>query len=103
MERKGVVPPPPSPQPSPRPIRNGIEKFPRVAQMFALPVSERWSVARHFTEEEREFARRMAKRMLSDERRMDMICSWDGEGDEGEANDLDVVRATIGDSDDGTV
>ena len=95
-----------SPKPEkPRKIRNGAEKYPRVHYMFTLPVGERLAVSSQFTSEEAEYSRRLARKMLMEERRLDDEIEWDSSSDEKEASTsyegLDGGR--LGESDDGTV
>ena len=79
-------------------------KYPRVMAMFKLPIGERGKMAISFTPEEEAFSRKMMKRMLNEERRLDECLSWDGEGGYG---DLERVKGIsgdkVGESDDGTV
>ena len=103
LERKGKAIPKPAEE-KPKKIRNGVEKFPRVVKMFSLPLSERWKVAKSFTEEEREFSRRLAKRMMAEERKMETFIDWDGDAEQPEPGNYDgIVGGTLGESDDGTV
>lgn len=103
LEKKGLPIPKPA-EAKPKKIRNGREKFPRVVQMFALPVGERWAVAKTFSPEEREFGKRYAKRMLMEERKMDAFIEWDGDEEPAEAACYDGMSGgTLGESDDGTV
>lgn len=85
-------------------IKGEAQKYPRVAEMFRLPVGERWAVAKDFTAEEAAYARRLAKRALSEEKRMDEICSWDGCGDETPIERYSGISGgSLGESDDGSV
>ena len=90
--------------PKPRKIRNGSIKFPRVMEMFSQPLNKRWAIAKHFTPQEQDFARRMAKRQLMEERKMDSFIDWDGGYYESELDSADdMVFDRLGESDDGTV
>ena len=79
-------------------------KYPRVMKMFELPDGKRWELAKTFTPEENAFYRKMERRILNEERRIDECLSWDGSGEYGQ---LERVKAyscdRIGDSDDGTI
>lgn len=83
--------------------------FPRVMAMFAAPIEERWKMARDFTEAEAEFSRKMQRRMLAEEKRLDYdatpcyctsACTDDDEESQGKSPFEDDP---LGDSDDGTV
>lgn len=103
LEKKGQHTPEPKEE-KPKKIRNGREKFPRVVKMFSLPVNQRWELAKTFTEEEQEFSRRMAKRLLMEERKMDSFIDWDGDLESGELGNYDgIAGGMLGESDDGTV
>lgn len=86
-------------------MRGGADKFPRVHLMFSLPMSDRWRLAKDFTKEEAEYARRLARKMLQDEWRIDDIIDWDGEDDEHQSlgSYAGIVGGRLGDSDDGTI
>lgn len=87
----------------PRKIRNGGEKFPRVVEMFSLPLDQRWELAKTFTPDEQEFSRRMAKRMLMEDRQMAMLTEWECDA-ENKYETLDGLEGgRLGESDDGTV
>ena len=85
--------------------RTPADRFPRVIEMFNLPLSERGAIAATFTKEEQEYARKIGKRMLMEERRLDAIIDWNG-GDE-DLERLERYRYTglekLGESDDGSV
>ena len=86
------------------PKKVGGEKFPRVLKMFSLPSEERWELAKTFTEEERKYAQRVAKRMLIEEKKMAMDVEWEGETPgEGVWQGGFGGDVSVGDSDDGTV
>ncbi|MGN0130714.1 MAG: hypothetical protein ACI4CE_07500 [Methanomethylophilus alvi] len=103
LEKKGLPIPKPN-EKKPKKIRNGGEKFPRVVKMFSLPMSQRWELAKTFTAEEREFSRRMEKRLLMEERKMASFIDWDGDSEPAERGSYDgIVGGTLGESDDGTV
>lgn len=79
-------------------------KYPRVMQMFELPAGKRWELAKTFTHEESAFYRKMERRMLNEERRIDECISWDGTGEYGQLERVKVYSCDrIGDSDDGTI
>lgn len=86
-------------------VRNGETKFPRVRLMFEQKSGEaRWAIAKDFTEEERNYAKRVAKKMISDENRIDAEWSWEVESDECElARERGLSGGNVGDSDDGSV
>lgn len=103
MIRKGKMPPPVQGD-RPKKIRNGGDKYPRVAQMFSLPLSERWNIAKMLTPEEMEYSRRVMKRMLTEDRKIGSIIDWDGDAECGTPASYDgLVGGTLGESDDGTV
>lgn len=103
LEKKGLSIPKPVEE-KPRKIRNGGEKFPRVVQMFSLPIEQRWELSRTFSPAEQEFCRRMAKRLLMEERKMDALIDWDGEAEAAEPASYEGLSGgTLGESDDGTV
>lgn len=104
LERKGRLPTSQN-DPKPKKVRGGPEKFPRVHQMFGLPMDKRWMLASTFSKEEAEYSRRLARKMLQDEWRMDDIIDWDGATDEGEAlgSYAGIAGGSLGDSDDGTI
>ena len=89
------------------PARISAGDHPRVLEMFSMPESERGRISELFTPEERECARRIGKRMLEAERRMDAAIAWDG----GEGWDFEggggfgrrEAADFLGDSDDGSV
>lgn len=80
-------------------------KFPRVMAMFELPLEKRWEISKTFNEEERKFCSKMMKRMLIEERRLDAVCSWDGEYEfRGTPSCWETSEPDkLGDSDDGTI
>lgn len=81
-------------------------KFPRVMEMFALPKNDgrRWEIAKDFTEEEREFARKYAKRQMALENMIDYNCACGGYGGEDEDDDSRTFdHNSLGDSDDGSI
>lgn len=91
--------------PKPSRSRCGPEKFPRVHQMFSIPAAERWALASTFTKEEAEYGRRLAKKQLQEEWKLDKIIDWDGYSEEREsAGGCDgMAGGSLGDSDDGTI
>lgn len=86
----------------PRKVRNGAEKYPRVHYMFTLPVSERAAVSSQFTPEETEYSRRLARKMLLEERRLDEEIEWDAASDDSGTYD-GIDGGSLGESDDGTI
>ena len=93
-----------SPSPEETTKRMRPEKFPRVLQMFELPIEKRYAIASTFTPEEAEYARKLAKRKLQEEMRFDQMCSWDGmEETVGLGSYEGLVGGSIGDSDDGSI
>lgn len=80
----------------------GAGGFERVKKMFSLPHSERWAIAKDFTEEERAYARRVARGQLMADDRFVREWDWNEEQDE-EAASVESSIASLGDSDDGTV
>ena len=79
--------------------RGSDTKYPRVKQLFELPISERWKLASTFTEDEMSYARRIASRKMNEDRFVDEISSW-GTGKEEEQLTDDSF---LGESDDGSV
>ena len=102
MERKAASSPSLKEE-KPRKIRNGAEKFPRVHQMLELPIERRWELTKQFTAEEREYCRRVMKRMLMEERRIESIVDWDSESEPGLGSYEGIAGGSLGESDDGTV
>lgn len=105
MAKKGTAVSSPKVEKVPR-IRTEVEKYPRVMEMFRLPQGERWRLAKEFTPEEKAYAKRLAKRDLAEERRIDQICSWDGAADEGEVRlerFAGISEGSLGESDDGSI
>ena len=102
---KGLLPPSPKVvELPPRKIRNGNLKYPRVVEMFSLPLEKRWETAKGFTPEEREFSRRMMRRMLSAEKKLDAVMDWDGENGMESLGCYDgIVGGSLGESDDGSI
>lgn len=102
--KPGVVSPIQKP-PVPTPIRPKKDdaKFARVRAMFEMPPSERWAIAKDFTEEERSYARRIARRMMYEESRFvrDVLWAMPAEGDDGGGQIFGYD--TMGDSDDGSI
>ena len=85
---------------SPSPKKCG-EKFERVLLMFDKPPSERWEIAKNFTEEERAYAKRIARRKMMEEVRFTREWEWNG-GDEEDVPQ-EEVDAALGESDDGSL
>lgn len=93
------------PAEKPKKVRNGAEKFPRVHYMFTLPVSERLAVSSQFTPEEAEYSRRLARKMLMEERRIDEAIEWDSATEDREVSGSydGLAGGSLGESDDGTI
>ena len=82
---------------------NNTDGYQRVKEMLSLPVGERWKIAKDFTEEERAYARRLAKKSLMDDRIVTKMSDWsDDDGDE-ENEVVTEMFDRLGDSDDGSV
>ena len=97
------MPPSVIPQPKSARVKKDDERFARVRLMFEKPPTERWAIAKDFNEEEKAFAKRMAKRMMMEEDRLTREWEWDGHGDEPEEMVLDSCGGGLGDSDDGSI
>ena len=82
-------------------VNSGDERFARVREMLKLPPIERWSIAKDFTAEEQAYCRRLAKRLLMEETRIERENSWEV-GEEADSSYCDAAEPT-GDSDDGTI
>ena len=82
-------------------VNSGDERFARVRAMLKMPESKRWEVAKEFTAEEQAYCRRLARRMLMEDIRIERESSWEV-GEEGESG-LDCPTEPSGDSDDGTI
>lgn len=83
-------------------------KFPRVMEMFALSPtdSRRWEISKTFMPEEREFARKYAKRQMALDNMIDYNCAGGmyGGGCEDEEDDGKTFdHNSLGDSDDGSI
>ena len=78
--------------------RGSDSKFPRVKELFELPLEKRWNFAKTFSEDEMAYARRIASRMLNEDRLIDELCLW-------EIPDSETVDdgENYGDSDDGSI
>ena len=83
-------------------VKKDDERFSRVRLMFEKPPSERWEIAKDFTEEERAYARRLAKRQMMEEARFTREWTWDGGADEEDDADYEG-GGTLGESDDGSI
>ena len=103
MERKGQSAPSKKEMPSKERSRYVAANFPRVVEMYSLPVERRWEIAKTFTPEEAEFSRRMARKMLVEDRMISEIADWDGAAADGNAGGAPTDGGRLGDSDDGTV
>lgn len=84
-------------------IKTVGKDYPRVWRMMELPPSERWSVSKDFTEEERAFAKKLAKRSLMDDRIVQCISDWDWGEEEDENAPAPSELDKLGESDDGSV
>jgi uncharacterized Zn finger protein (UPF0148 family) len=87
-------------------------RFSRVMAMFAAPIDARWKFARDFTPEEQEFSRKIAKRMIAEERRIDYDAAYgvwgsgfdgDDDGDGQKTGKAVFEEDILGDSDDGSI
>jgi hypothetical protein len=70
--------------------------------MMELPPTDRWRIAKDFTEEEKAYSRKMARKSLLDDRAAEIISDWDG----GEVDEEDLILGQmdkLGESDDGSV
>lgn len=90
------------PQPKPVRVRKDDERYARVRQMFTMPPGERWGIARDFTDDERAYAKRIAKRMMMEEARFTREWTWDGGSDDADDLPLDG-GGMLGESDDGSI
>jgi len=87
-------------KPQPKPSRRGSDvKFPRVKELFNIPIDKRWKLAQTFSPDEMAYARRLASRMLNEDRMIDELSSWNAQGESEAAAD----EGTVGESDDGSV
>lgn len=73
--------------------------------MFSLPMSQRWELAKTFTPEEQEFAKKWARKDQAIENMVDYLqggvySSFDDDED-GDSKNFDCN--SLGDSDDGTI
>lgn len=100
--KPGVSQPQAIPQEKPVRVRKDDERYARVRLMFAKPPSERWEIAKDFTDDERAYARRIAKRMMMEEARFAREWVWDGGSGGAEDSPFDE-GGTLGESDDGSV
>lgn len=90
------------PKEKPVRVKKDDERYARVRRMFSLPASERWAIAKDFSEDERSYARRIARRMLMEEDRITREWSWDSSDEECDAS-ADIGGGMLGESDDGSV
>lgn len=90
--------------PAAKPVRvkKDDERYARVRQMFTLPANERWELAKTFSEEERAYAKRLAKRSLMEEDRLTREWDWNGSSEETE-EDVIYDSGLLGESDDGSI
>lgn len=100
--KPGVPQPNIIPQLKPVRVRKDDERYARVRQMFEMPPRDRWEIAKDFTEDERAYAKRIAKRMMMEEVRFTREWDWDGGSDDAEDMSLDE-GGMLGESDDGSV
>ena len=100
---KPGVPQPAAVIPAPKPMRvkKDDERFARVRLMFEKPTEERWAIAKDFSEEERAYAKRLAKRLMMEEDRLTREWTWDGGGEE--ADEAAADGGMLGESDDGSI
>ena len=87
-------------------IKSDDEKFAKVRAMFQLPVSERYEIAKDFTKEEADYARRIARRMMAEDDRISREISWTGDfDDEASAEEPGETfwDNSISESDDGSI
>mgnify|MGYP003289507523 CR=1 FL=1 len=91
--------------PAPKPVRikKDDEKYARVRKMFTLPAKERWELAKTFSEEERAYARRLAKRSLMEEDRLTREWDWNNGSSEETEEDVIYDSGLLGESDDGSI
>ena len=89
----------------PKSASPGEKPFPRVHHMFTLPLSKRFAVSKKFTPEEAEYCRRLMKRKLIEEFRMDEAIGWEMPGceDEGLGSYEGITGGVLGESDDGSI
>ena len=100
--KPGVSQPKVIPQAKPVRVRKDDERYARVRQMFTMPPSERWGIAKDFSDDERAYAKRLAKRMMMEEARFTREWDWDGSSED--ADDLATDGGgMLGESDDGSV
>lgn len=79
-------------------------KFPRVVEMFSLPLEQRAAISSTFTPEEAAYARKVMKRELMEERRLEEFITWDGEGGYGGLDRYSGMGFDrLGESDDGSI
>ena len=87
-------------KPQPKISKRGSDtKFPRVKKLFDIPIDNRWEYARTFSPDEMAYARRLASRMLNEERMIDELSTWEKPGESEVAPD----EGMLGESDDGSV
>ena len=86
-----------------RHVKSSSTDYRRVHAMLELPMQERWKVSRDFTEEERAYARRLARKSLMDERAADCISDWDCGDNEDNAEIITDGVDRLGESDDGSI
>ena len=89
-------------RPRPQRVAKTETDYPRVRILFSLPYIERWEYAKTLTEEEMNYAHRMARRMLAEERRFATEWSWEEQDDTELARERGLAGGTIGESDDGS-
>ena len=100
--KPGVPQPQTIPQQKPVRVRKDDERYARVRLMFSKPPSERWEIAKDFTDDERAYARRIAKPMLMEEARFEREWVWDGGSADADGLPFDG-GGTLGESDDGSI
>ena len=82
----------------------------RARQMTDMGVGDEfkrnyWNLAKTFSQEEAEYARRLAKKALADERKIEELIEWDATSDVAEesVSYKGITGGSLGDSDDGSI
>ena len=73
-------------------------KYPRVKELFELPIDERWKLAKTFSQNEMAYARRIQKRMMNEDNLIDELYTWELTDPSQESS-----NEMIGESDDGSI
>jgi len=79
--------------------RGSDSKYPRVKELFTIPIEKRWEVAKTFNPDEMAYARRLANRMLNEEKMIDELSTWEKSGE----SEVLPEESTLGESDDGSI